>query len=363
MDRNSCSNDRILSHALRQIDRTIQRTRGAFPHHTEKGRWITTADGSWTGGLWVGQLWLAYELTGQAAYRDYALELMQVLAGRIDSPATDFDLGFLFYPSFVDGYRLTGDSWLRTTALQAAERLVSFFHTGSGLIYTVYTDRAERYGRCVGSSIVDIMMNLSLLWWAGHETGEPRYHTIAREHANRTAELFVRPDGSAFHVVDFDMDTGEVLHRGTIHGYSDDSTWARGQAWALHGYLLAYRITGESLYLDVGQRLSEHFLNRLPNDGIPYWDMADPGIPNATRDSSAGAIAAAAWLRLEETLFYQAGQEMMRAMAEHCLPRESDDILGHATAYKMQGRGVDGATVWGDYYFLAACVRNDRCTA
>jgi len=218
---------------------------------------------------------------------------MEILERWVDSPVANFDLGFLFEPSFMYGYRLTGEERLRAVALRAADRMLDFYHPQAGLIYTVYDDRTERYGRPVGSAIVDIMMNLGLLWWAGEETGKFHYHAVAGRHAERTAELHVRPDGSTFHVVDFDLDSGEVLHRGTIHGYADDSTWARGQAWAVHGFILAYQATGEPSFWEVTQRLSIYFLERLPANGQPYWDLDDPAIPDVPRDTSAAAIAAA----------------------------------------------------------------------
>lgn len=348
------------AHALRQIDRTLAATAGCFPHYTEGGRWVSTQDGSWTGGMWVGQLWIAYQWTGDQRYRDAALNLLPVLEKRIDRADADFDLGFLLVPSFVRGYQILGDDQLCRIALRGASRMLDFFHERTGLIYTIYPERTALYDRPVGSAIVDIMMNLSLLWWAGKETGDPSYHDVARSHSERTTELHVRADGSTFHVLDFDLEDGKLLHQGTIHGYSDDSTWARGQAWALHGFAQAYRATGVAAFLEVDELLSYYFYKRLPTDGRPYWDLCDPAIPETVRDTSAATIAAAGWLKMPGD-WPSIGRRLIKAVAATSLTTESaGGIVADATAYKTQGRGIQGATVWGDYFLLRGLIEEDE---
>ena len=348
-----------VQHALRSIDHTLARVGDGFPHITQDGFWQTTRDGSWTGGFWVGQLWWACKHTGQARYREAALTWMERLEPCVDAPTANFDLGFLFEPSFVQGYTLLGQKRLKDVALRAAKRLLTFYHPKAELIYTIYHDRSPRYRQKVGSAIVDIMMNLGLLWWAGNETGDPCFHSVARRHAERTADLHVRPDGSTFHVVDFDLDDGRILHRGTIHGAADDSTWARGQAWALHGFILAYQATGEKGFLETARQLAEFFVARVPADGLPAWDLDEPISPDTPRDASAAAIAAAGLLQLtDEKPLWTAGQRLLEALLEHSLtPETADGILAHATAYKQQGIGINEATAWGDYYLLQACDR------
>lgn len=337
--------------AVSQIERTLTATSGCFPHYTEKGRWVTTEDGVWTGGLWVGQLWLAYQWTGNERYRDAALSLMRRLEKRIDAPDANFDLGFLLVPSFVRGYELLGEERLRQIALRGATRMLGFFHEKARLIYTVYPDKTARYGP-VGTAIIDIMMNLSLLWWAYKQIRDSHYYKVALLHAERTAELHIRPDGSTFHNVDFDLETGKILHRGTIHGYSDESTWARGQAWALYGFAMAYRATNDPVFYEIAQSLSAYFFRRLPVDNQPYWDLTDPDIPNTIRDTSAAAIAAIGW-RVMSGAWPATGERLVQALVCSTLVAgDSNGILSHATAYKTQGRGVEEATVWGDYFLL-----------
>lgn len=302
--------------------------------------------------MWVGQLWIAYQWTGDDRYRDAALDLLPVLEARIDKPDANFDLGFLLVPSFVRGYRVLGDDRLCQVALRGAKRLLDFFHERAGLIYTTYPERTVRYGRPVGSAIVDIMMNLGLLWWAHMETNDSRYYKLGFTHTERTAELHMRSDGSTFHVVDFDLDSGEILRKGTIHGQSDNSTWSRGQAWALHGFALAYRATGYSSFLKIAERLSHHFYERLPADGRSYWDLCEPLAPETVRDASASSIAAAGWLKMRGE-WPSIGSRLLRTLADNSLVvGNAEGILGNATAYKTKQQGLHGATVWGDYYFM-----------
>lgn len=341
----------LVDKLVRQIDRTLAVSGDRFPHYTENAEWIITEDGSWTGGMWVGQLWMAYRWTGNTRYRDRALRLLPKLERRIDSVDANFDLGFLLVPSFVQAYEFFGDKNLRRVALRGAERMLDFFNPKAGLIYTVYPERAIRDGRAVGSAIVDVMMNLSLLWWAYRETADSRYRDIASQHALRTAELHVRADGSTFHVVDFELETGKVLHRGTIHGYSDRSTWARGQAWGLHGFAMAYLATRNPTFHETAERLSTYFARRLPPNGQSYWDLCDPSIPAADPDTSATAIAASGWLSMDGR-WPDLGKRLLEGLAASQLNAEAQGILSNSTAYKMQGRGVRGATTWGDYFLL-----------
>jgi len=342
-----------MARALAHVDRTLAEISDRFPHFTARGKWITTDDGGWTGGLWVGQLWIAYELTGERRYRDAAISLLPVLEGRIDRPDANLDLGFLLMPSFIRGYRLLGDDRMRAVGLRGARRMFDFYHEDAGLFYTIYPDRGQRGGRPVGSAIVDIMMNLSLLWWAYDETGDHAYVELAERHAKRSAELHVRSDGSTYHVIDFDLDSGEILQRGTIHGLSDTSTWARGQAWAIHGFILAHRATGSAVFEELVDRLSNCFVASLPDDGRSFWDLADPDIPNATRDTSASAVAASGWTKHHR--WAETGKNLLsRLMESSLVARQEPGLLGHATAYKMQGRGVHSATVWGDFFFFSA---------
>lgn len=258
--------DVIIGRYAKKVLRQCTEDPMAFPHITEAGKWQTTADGYWTGGFWVGQLWWLWKHTGDTAFRAAPEKYQALLTPRKDAPEVDFDLGFLYAYSFGLGYELTGEFAYRQVALAAADRLLTLAHWKNGLIYHVYPERVERYGRNVATSIIDVIMNLTLLWWAYKETGQECYLHVAERHAHRSADWLVRPGGSTIHVVDFDVRTGELLRHDTVQGYRPDSCWSRGQAWAIYGFLQAYHRTGEVAFLKTVHRLLSYWVNHLRSD-------------------------------------------------------------------------------------------------
>jgi unsaturated chondroitin disaccharide hydrolase len=213
-----------------------------------------------------------------------------------------------------------------------------------------------------GTSTIDTMMNLPLLWWAACETGADRYREIATIHGLKTRQHFFRPDGSTYHLLIYDPATGTVLRRGTFQGYSDGSCWSRGQAWAISGFAVAFRETGDPAFLVSAETAAGYFLRRLPDDLIPLWDFDDPGT-DVPRDSSAGPIAAKGLLDLAvahptptgRRYYWEQATRLVEALAECCQNAESEQregILLHGCYSRPHGEGVDSALIWGDYYYL-----------
>jgi unsaturated chondroitin disaccharide hydrolase len=203
------------------------------------------------------------------------------------------------------------------------------------------------------------MANLPLLWWAGSQ-GDEQAGVVARLHARTTAEAFVRDDGSTYHAVRFAGD-GTIRERGTIQGHAHESTWSRGQAWALHGFADTWRATREAWALEAAERTAGAFLERLPESGIPPWDFDDPA--GAPQDASAATIAAAGLLSLADA--HPDGAEPWRdhalslldALLARCVNRGTEDgLLLHCCYHVPLGEGVDGATSWGDFFLLDALV-------
>lgn len=294
---------------------------------------------SWTGGFVAGQLWLAGE-------HEEAARVTALLAPRA-AQATTHDLGFLFWPSAVLGHALTGDVGLRALALTAARSLVARA-LPSGAIQVV---GALDDPRARGRTIVDTWPNLLLLWWAERE-GLAEAGEAARAHLAATLPALLRPDGSTFHAARL-ADDGRVLERGTINGYRRDSTWARGQAWAVHGLACAARATGDSAVREEAERAAEYFLARLPPDLVPPWDFDAPdGEP---RDASAAAIAACGLLELGRE---GDAHRLLDALVARCLNRGDGDGIVLRCAYRPRaGVGLECATVWGDFFLLDALTR------
>jgi unsaturated chondroitin disaccharide hydrolase len=323
---------------------------GLLPHVTgEDGRWqllspLDVEDAAltglpWTGGFVAGQLWLAGE-------HDRAAAVTELLRPRA-AQATTHDLGFLFWPSAVLGLRATGDACWRVLGLRAAASLAAR-SLPSGVIQVIGAlDDPEQRGR----TIVDTWPNLLLLWWAARE-GMAGADEIARAHLAATMDALLRPDGSTFHAARF-ADDGTLIERGTINGYASGSTWARGQAWAMHGLASAARATGEPELREAAERVSRWFLDHLPPSLVPPWDFDAPA--GGPLDASAGAIAASALLELG---WDDDARRLVDALVTDCLnPDDSDGVLLHCCYRQPIGRGLDCATVWGDFFLLDALAR------
>lgn len=338
----------------------------SFPERTENGRWVLTdpdQHGWWVGGHWVGLLWLAYAATGDpsfaAAARDWAKRLLPQL-----NDQADHDLGFLFKLGFVLGYQLTGDENLKAPALEAAAILSRRFNSHGHFIQAWGALDASPELR--GRTIMDTMMNLDLLFWAGKETGDPRYVEIATAHARTTLAHHFRPDGSTSHVCDFDPETGAFLKQDTHQGLSADSCWSRGQAWGVYGFADCYSATGDPAFLNASRRLIEYLWPRLPADFIPYWDFDSTLIPNDVRDSSAASILAAGLLSLASiendlslaNIWQNRAVSILESLWQTYTSRNTGEasLLLHGTRSKPHNL-MDHGLIYGDYYFVEALIR------
>jgi unsaturated chondroitin disaccharide hydrolase len=319
------------------------------------GRWRTTG-GGWTSGFFPGSLWLMDGFTGQSMFARAAAAWTAGLTGlavRTDS----HDIGFEIFTSFGNGYGLTHSDAYRTVILRAAASLATRYDPAVGAIRS-WGQRDDQSHFMV---IVDGLMNLELLFWAAHHGGDPGWAQMASQDALTVRAHFIRPDGSLVHLVDFDPATGAVIAERNPQGYDLHSTWARGQAWAVAGFAIAYRETQDVRFLQAARRTAAYFVGHLPSDCVPYWDFQAPGIPFAPRDSSAGAIAADGLLSLSRLdpdparrhADLQASGALLAALIGHDLPAGGQALLAHGTADKQTG-ATDIGTSYGDYYFLDA---------
>jgi len=320
-----------------------------LPHVTgDDGRWellspLDAEDAAltglpWTGGFVAGQLWLAGEHERAAAVTD-------LLRPRAGQPTTH-DLGFLFWPSALLGLAATGDDCYRVLGLRAAASLVRrALPNGVIQVIGALDDPAHR-----GRTIVDTWPNLLLLWWAERH-GMAEAGEAARAHLDATLPALLREDGSTFHAARL-ADNGEALERGTINGYAAGSTWARGQAWAMHGLASAQRATGA--YGEEADRAADWFLEHLPDELVPPWDFDAPA--GGPLDASAGAIAASALLELGRE---DDARRLLDALVATCLNPDDErgGVVLHCCYRQPIGHGLDCATVWGDFFLLDALMR------
>jgi unsaturated chondroitin disaccharide hydrolase len=305
-----------------------------------------------------------YEATGNAAWRTAA----QTRQAGLESQKTrtdTHDLGFMLFDSFGNGFRLTNTTSYRDVALTAAASLATRYNA------TVGATRSWNNPSGAPASdfrvIVDNMMNIELMFWASKHGGDPALATKALQHALTTAREHVRADGSTFHLVIFDSANGGVKSKQTVQGYSSTSTWARGQAWGLYGFTMAYRESNDSRMLATARRVADWYVDHLPADRVPYWDFQAPGIPNEPRDSSAAAIAASGLIELSrlETdatrrqRYLTTARETLTSLSSPAYLAEgtsSRSILLHGTANKPGGHS-DRGLIYGDYFFLEALLR------
>ena len=320
------------------------------------GRW-------WCSGFFPGSLWYIYEYTGNEEVLALARKQTDKLHG-ICGRKTDHDIGFQVNCSFGNGYRLTGDSTYLPEIQDAAAKLAKRFYPAAQVIRS--WDWGKKWSCPV---IIDNMMNLELLMNAHELFGTDSLKSVAISHANTTMVNHFREDYTTFHLVDYDKQTGEIRGKQTVQGYADDSAWARGQAWAVYGYSMMYRETGNKDYLVHSENIARMLLDRLPEDGIPYWDFDSPEIPEDVKDASAAAVMASAFVELSTLTADKKLAKDCLAMAERQLRTLASDeylaaegecggfILKHSTGNKPGNSEVDVPLSYADYYFLEALVR------
>ena len=323
----------------------------------------------WTSGFFPGELWFMYEKTNDPAWRERAIQFTEPLQVLRHHTGTH-DLGFMVYNSFGNGLRLTGNVGYKEIILDAARSLSSRYKPGAKIIRS--WDHNQDKWQC--PVIIDNMMNLELLFWAFRESGDSTFYQIAVNHANSTMQNHFRPDYSTYHVVDYDTITGEVLNRHTHQGYAHESTWSRGQAWALYGYTLMYRETKDPAYLDQAHHIAAFIFNHpnLPEDLIPYWDFNAPEIPDEPRDVSAATVTASALYELSLYEGEQASQYKQWAdtilenltLSYRATPNaDGGFLLLHSTGAKSLKSEIDVPLVYADYYFLEALLRKTKLEA
>jgi unsaturated chondroitin disaccharide hydrolase len=305
-------------------------------------------------------LWYLYEQTGDAHFKQWAENWTAGNAAEQHLTETD-DLGFMINNSFGNGYRLTGNPAYAPVLLQAAQSVVAVrYNPVVGCIGDTFSDGTL-------GVISDSMMNLELLFRAAALSGDTNLHAMAFNHAERTMLDFVRPDGSTWHGVIYGTN-GAVSSKGWRYGVSENSTWARGHAWATYGFTMAYRETGDARFLNTAQRLADYYLANVPADYVPYWDYQAPDIPSAPRDSSAAAITLSALLELSQLSTNAQDGAKYWIAARHILDSlgstnylaqgtTSSGILLHGVGADPPSDEVDVSLIYGDYYFVEALRR------
>lgn len=362
--------DRWVDNALNEVQERVERLLPRFSDcflsaSTVHGIYQPMEKADWTEEFWVGMLWLLYEATGDNRYRKVAEHFLPLFQERLEKQIriNTHDLGFLYSLSCVPAYKLTGNEKARQTALNAAQILYGRYNEMAGIIQAWGDlNDPEKKGRM----IIDCNLNLPLLFWAGGENGNDAYIRGAQRHLDQAMEYLVREDASTYHTYYMDVLTGKPVKGDTHQGYSDESCWARGQAWAILGFSLNYRSYKNKELLETAKKTANYFLNRLPEDFVCYWDLIFKWEDGQYRDTSAAAVAACGLMELLRELpltgperkdYENAVYAIMGSLRENYLTGTEDGILLHGLYNYGRGMGIDESNLWGDYYYLEALIR------
>lgn len=320
----------------------------------------------WTEGFWTGILWLLYEDTNEEKYLSALETLLRTFQERLDQNIglNTHDIGFLYSLSTLAGYKITGNEKALELSVRAADRLMERYSAKAQIIqaWGNLEDPKEK-----GRMIIDCLMNLSLLYNISEITGEKKYKEAAEHHAKQAQKYLVREDYSTYHTYYMNVDTGEPIKGVTAQGYSDNSAWARGQAWGVYGFALSYAHTGDKTFLETASRIADYYLERLPEDFVPYWDLYfQEG--DEYRDSSSAGILACGLLELSKYLpvsdprkkeYEETAVQIVKSLFENYTTEKdlSNGIIKHGVYAIPFHVGVDECCIWGDYFYVEALMR------
>ena len=357
----------------------------------------------WVSGFFAGTLWYMYELTGDEYYAEKAQKHTEILHD-IQYLKWHHDVGFMVYDSYGNGLRLKNIPGYDTVLVNTAKSLATRFRPAAGIIQSWNTDNPAQWQAHRGWDcpvIIDNMMNLELFFKVSEMTGDNTYRHIAMSHADKTLENHYRDDFSTYHVVDYNDETGEVRRKCTAQGIADESRWARGQAWSIYGFTVAYRFTGEDRYLQRAKDVANYLLvneDNMPEDLIPLWDFDVVQFANDStemvalfnnpdamkpyteiRDVSSATIIASALYELywytKENLYKEKADKMIESLSKApyradlgtnggFLFKHSVGSLPHSiqnlAAGKTNSHNIDVPLNYADYYFLEALIRKGR---
>ena len=359
------------------LDAATARIRAALPRFTYQSQKHSSVNNiyepcnghSWTSGFWPGQIWMAYIHSGDPVFKYAGLIHSESLLERIKVKrgVDHHDMGFLYTPSCTAAWAITGDENSKQAALLAADQMLTRWQEVGGFIQAWGAMNDPKNYRF----IIDCLMNLPLLYWATEQTGNPEYAQKATIHANTCRANSIREDNSTSHTFFMCAETGAPLRGETCQGYNNDSSWARGQAWAVYGAALSYRYTKDPEWLDIFYRVTDYFLSRLPEDLVPFWDLIFTDGDDEPRDSSSSAIVACGLLEMAdhveaaeaENLRTIAGQIMCALAEKYAATGDTDGLLLHGTYSKKTPyntctpEGVDECVTWGDYFYMEGLLR------
>jgi unsaturated chondroitin disaccharide hydrolase len=349
-----------LSNSVKQVSST-----NLYPRSTlSNGKWTNSAVTDWISGFFPGAMWYVYEQTGDTNFLNWAREWTAGIASQEHVTNTD-DIGFMINDSFGNGLRITGDTNYRAVVITAAQ---SFTNRYNPIVRSLADD--ELLAPTNFQVILDTMMNCEILYHATDLNGNTNISFKAFNHQLRAMTNQIRSDNSTFQLVLYSTVNGDLTYQGTRAGYSSNSTWSRGHAWAIYAFTMGYRETGYPPFLDAAQRVAQYYIDNAPSDYVPYWDFDDPAIPNSPRDSSAAAITLSGLVQLSRlttnltnaALYWSEAHDIFESLASTNYLAEgtsNSSILLHGVGNTpvLPDPEVNVGLIYGDYYFVEAMRR------
>ena len=357
-----------LERTAHKLEKVAQRSAEKIPYTTVDGVHDDKSGdkeiGWWTNGFWGGIMWQMYTFTGKEIYRNIAEQNEKKLdADLMDYEKLDHDNGFKWLPTAVADYRVTGNRSSKNRGLLAAGNLAGRYNC-AGKFIRAWNDWPNSKVDRRGWAIIDCMMNLPLLYWASEETGDPRFSQIAANHADTAMKAFIRGDGSANHIVEFDPASGEMIKSYGGQGYGEGSSWTRGQSWGLYGFILSYLHTQNNAYLETAERIANYFIANIPDSGLIPVDFRQPEDVKL-EDSTAAAIASCGLIELarqkdgrQQKIYLNAALKMLQALTKNSFNwnEEEDNLLTKCTA-AYHDEKHEFSIIYGDYFFLEALMK------
>lgn len=367
-----------LQFATEQVIRNLPQFTYKFQKAYSEGNFYQPIDNDyWTTGFWTGEIWLAYEYAKENM-KEHADKLRETGEIHVESflnrinnkiEVDHHDMGFLYSPSCVAAYKLLGNEKAKEAAIKAADQLITRYHPVGEFIQAWGSMDDKKNYRL----IIDCLLNLPLLYWASEEAQDSKYREIAEKHIHTAIKNVIREDYSTWHTFFFDMETGQPDHGETCQGYRDGSAWARGQAWGIYGCALAYKYTKRKEYIDIFKNVTQYFLEHLPADMIPFWDLEFTDGDDQPRDSSSASIAACGMLEMikymdkEDSVIYEkTARQLIKSLYDNYAVKDftiSNGLVLHSTysnhsPYNTCNHyGVDECNSWGDYFYMEALTR------
>lgn len=368
--------EEVLEKIKKKMSWVSEKSKDKIPYRTDENGIHDDWDGDnkefpdqgicwWTNGFWPGLMWLMYQATKEEKY----VKVARTAQEKLHKAFTYYyglhhDVGFMYLISDVADYRLTGNEEGRKYGLLAAQLLAGRFNPNGRFIRAWNDIPGEPEKDTRGWAIIDCMLNIQLLFWAFEETKDNRFRQIAMTHADTAMENFIRKDGSVRHIVEFNPETGEYVRDYGGQGYTEGSSWSRGQAWAIYGFALAYRHTGKTEYLEAAKRVAHYFIANVKEDGKVLLDFRQPAEP-AWEDGCGASVAASGLIEIaaqvqecDRELYINVAVKILKYIdKKHCCYDESNDsfVLNCNAAYGCAQERM--TMVYADYYYTEAIMK------